>query len=243
MRVTYSSIFIAFTGLASPDVPVGTYILEVQSPHLVYSRVRVVVTHSEVVAMRVSIGDHFSNVPHVLPMPLTLRPRPRPIHYIPPEGQKVVGFFSNPMILMASFSVMMLFIMPKIMSNLDADALDALRSSYDFSSLPALPPQHMGLMMSPQHLSSSSNSSQKQSHQVCLMEDSHSHNPFLNQPSAIIYYSEKSKVDFGVPSDNSTVGTSHGLYQSYPTTFGDQWAQQQSAGAGGALPVQNKKQN
>ena len=32
--------------------------------------------------MRVSIGDHFSNVPHVLPMPLTLRPRPRPIHYI-----------------------------------------------------------------------------------------------------------------------------------------------------------------
>ncbi|KAG0060414.1 hypothetical protein BGZ89_012290 [Linnemannia elongata] len=298
MRVTYSSILIAFTGLASlaasvdaaavegrllpasfrgrvtrgislktkvllgggryqtqiakdgtfefPDVPVGTYILEVQSPHLVYSRVRVVVTHSEVVAMRVSIGDHFSNVPHVLPMPLTLRPRPRPIHYIPPEGQKVVGFFSNPMILMASFSVMMLFIMPKIMSNLDADALDALRSSYDFSSLPALPPQHMGLMMPPQHLSSSSpnsNSSQKQSHQVCSMEDSHSHNPFLNQPSAITYYSEKSKVDFGVPSDNSTVGTSHGLYQSYPTTFGDQWAQQQSAGAGGALPVQNKKQN
>ncbi|KAG0290340.1 hypothetical protein BGZ96_006165 [Linnemannia gamsii] len=101
-----------------PDVPVGTYILEVQSPHLVYSRVRVVVTQSEVVAMRVSIGDHFSNVLHVLPMPLTLRPRPRPIHYIPPEGQKVVGFFGNPMVLMASFSFMMLLIMPKIMSNL-----------------------------------------------------------------------------------------------------------------------------
>ncbi|KAK3832889.1 MAG: hypothetical protein JOS17DRAFT_816006 [Linnemannia elongata] len=227
------------------DVPVGTYILEVQSPHLVYSRVRVVVTHSEVVALRVSIGDHFSNVLRVLSMPLTLRPRPRPIHYIPPEGQKVVGFFGNPMILMASFSVMMLLIMPRIMSNLDADALDALRSSYDFSSLPALSPQHMGLMVPPQQTSSSSsnsNSSQKQSHQAYSIEDSHSHDSFLNQPSATSYYSEKNKVDFAVLSDNSTVGISHGLYQSYHTTFGDHWAQQQPAGAGSAVPVQNKKQ-
>jgi hypothetical protein len=127
----------------------------------------------------------------------------------------------------------------------DADALDALRSSYDFSSLPALTPQHMDLMMPPHQMSSSSshsNSSQKHSHQAYSVENSHSYHSFLNQPSATPRYSEKNKVDFAVPSDSSTVGISHGLYRSYLTTFGDQWAPQQPAGAGGAAPVQNKKQ-
>ncbi|KAF8947466.1 hypothetical protein BGZ47_009092 [Haplosporangium gracile] len=187
-----------------PDVPVGTYILEVQSPHLVYSR--------------------------------------------PPEGQKVVGFFSNPMILMASFSIIMLLIMPRIMANLDADALDALRSSYDFSSLPALSPQHLGLMVPPHQSSSFSSSSSSISsssqmqHQAYAMDDSHSHDFFLDQSTAAPYYSEKSHVDFATPSDNSTVSISRGLYQAYPATFGDQWAQQQAAVEGSTAPIQTKKQ-
>ncbi|KAG0375656.1 hypothetical protein BGX24_008827 [Mortierella sp. AD032] len=303
MRVAYTSILIAFTGLASlaasvdaavvegrllaatfrgrvtrgvsmktkvllgggryqtpiardgtfefPDVAVGTYILEVQSPHLVYSRVRVVVTHSEVVAMRVSIGDHFSNHPHVLPMPLTLRPRPRPIHYIPPEGQKVVGWFGNPMILMASFSLMMLLIMPRIMANLDADALDALRSSYDFSSLPSLPPQHLGMMMPPHQQSNHSQSSippqnpRPQQHQAYSMDGTL--DTFQNQTTAP-YYNEKSHHDFATTpaadlAGPSMAGIHHGLYQAYPAALEGQWAQQQSAAAaGGVIPLQSKKQ-
>ncbi|KAG9062107.1 hypothetical protein KI688_006833 [Linnemannia hyalina] len=90
----------------------------------------------------------------------------------PPEGQKVVGFFGNPMILMASFSVMM-----------------------------------------------------KQPHQAYSMEDSSSHDSFLNQPEVIPHNSEKTPVD-----------------SACPTTFGNQWAQQQPAGPGSAAPIQNKKQ-
>ncbi|KAF9900489.1 hypothetical protein EC991_007299 [Linnemannia zychae] len=232
--------------LTSPDVAAGTYILEVQSPHLVYSRVRIVVTHSEVVAMRVSIGDHFSNHPYVLPMPLTLRPRPRPIHYIPPEGQKVVGFFGHPMILMASFSLMMLLIMPRIMSNLDSDALDALRSSYDFSTLPPLPPQHLGLMVPPHQQNNHAQPSvssknlypqEQKQHEAYAMDNSL--DTFQNQSSP--YYNEKSHHDFATTP--ATDLANHGLYQAYPTAFGDQWAQQQQQPtAGGAVPVQSKKQ-
>ncbi|GJJ78688.1 ER membrane protein complex subunit 7 [Entomortierella parvispora] len=126
------------------DVPTGTYILKVQSPQLVYSKIRIVVTGNEVLATRVSVGDHFSDRQQYMPLPLILRPRPRPIHYIPPEGQKVAGWFGNPMILMSSFSLLMLLLMPKIMANLDADALDALRSSYDFGCLPSLAPSQVG---------------------------------------------------------------------------------------------------
>ncbi|KAG0047961.1 ER membrane protein complex subunit 7, partial [Gryganskiella cystojenkinii] len=112
------------------DVPTGTYLLEVQSPQLVYSKVRIVVTSNEVLATRVSVGEHFSGNKKFLPMPLTLRPRPRPIHYIPPEGQKVASWFGNPMILMSGFSLFMA----------NADAIEALRSSYDFGCLPTMGP-------------------------------------------------------------------------------------------------------
>ncbi|KAF9944368.1 hypothetical protein BGZ70_004718, partial [Mortierella alpina] len=65
----------------------------------------------------------------------------------PPEGAKVAGWFANPMILLSSFSFLMLLLMPKIMANLDAEALEAMRSSYDFGCLPSLAPPHaMGSM-------------------------------------------------------------------------------------------------
>lgn len=57
--------------------------LGVQSPHLVYSRVRITVSSDDSVhASSVSVGDQWSNHRRPLPMPLILKPRPRPIHYI-----------------------------------------------------------------------------------------------------------------------------------------------------------------
>ncbi|KAI8601740.1 hypothetical protein EDD21DRAFT_99439 [Dissophora ornata] len=90
-----------------PDLPTGTYILEVDSPHLSYSKVRIAVTANEMRATQVSLGDHFSDNQMLLSMPLILRPRTRPTHYIPPEGARVAGWFANPMVLMSSFSVLM----------------------------------------------------------------------------------------------------------------------------------------
>ncbi|KAF9921217.1 hypothetical protein FBU30_008797 [Linnemannia zychae] len=201
-----------------PDVAIGTYVLEVESPHLVYSRVRVIVTSSEVIAMRMSIGDHFSSRDSVLVMPLVLRPRPRPMHYIPSEGQKVVGWFGNPMILMATFSLMMLLIMPRIMANLDADTLDALRSSYDFASLPSLPPRQMSMMAnSPHHIHAQSSFSSQNLHSMdsTILFDQQ-HNP----------YSEEKNIDFS----ESTAD------------LGSQWTHQLASAGNANAPVQTKKQ-
>ncbi|KAG0269119.1 hypothetical protein BGZ95_002190 [Linnemannia exigua] len=130
------------------------------------------------------------------------------------------------------------------MSNLDADALDALRSSYDFSSLPPLPPQHLGMMMPPHqqqsHHSQSSSIPPKnlhpqqhqQHHQAYTMDGTL--DTFQNQSAH--YYNDKGHHDFAT--STTTPATDLG--------FGNQWAQQQqhqqAAVAGGVIPVQSKKQ-
>ncbi|KAF9577970.1 hypothetical protein BGW38_006501, partial [Lunasporangiospora selenospora] len=79
------------------EVPEGTYLLEV----------RLIVTMNDIIAYKVSLGDHFLGQLQMMPLPLVLAPRPRPIHYVPPEGAKVAGWFANPMVLMSSFSLLM----------------------------------------------------------------------------------------------------------------------------------------
>ncbi|KAI7822962.1 hypothetical protein BC939DRAFT_452353 [Gamsiella multidivaricata] len=124
-----------------PDVPIGTYFLKVHSPHLTYPKARLAVTASGVRATRFSLSNHFASPQQELPYPLVLRPHPRPGHYIALEAAKVAGWFVNPMLLMSSFSLLMLLLMPRIIANLDEEALHALRSSYDSApdtSLPAV---------------------------------------------------------------------------------------------------------
>lgn len=83
LLTTYTHALTFLVCILSLDVPTGVYMLEVQSPHLVYSRVRVIVHANESVqASRVSVGDHWSSRHRPLSMPLTLKPQPRPIHYI-----------------------------------------------------------------------------------------------------------------------------------------------------------------
>ncbi|KAF9919316.1 hypothetical protein BX616_008334 [Lobosporangium transversale] len=68
-----------------------------------------------------------------------------------PEGAKFAGWFANPLTLMASFSLLMLLVMPRIMANLDEDALHALRPPYEFGRHRHYSPQHpaRGSMMHP----------------------------------------------------------------------------------------------
>ncbi|ORZ26735.1 hypothetical protein BCR41DRAFT_393342 [Lobosporangium transversale] len=136
---------------AFPDVPTGAYILEVHSPNLSFPKVRIMVTSRDVIATRISLGDHFSNYQQLLPLPLVLSPRTRPRNYISPEGAKFAGWFANPLTLMASFSLLMLLVMPRIMANLDEDALHALRPPYEFGRHRHYSPQHpaRGSMMHP----------------------------------------------------------------------------------------------
>ncbi|KAG0316004.1 hypothetical protein BGZ99_007133 [Dissophora globulifera] len=119
------------------DVPQGSYLLEVQSPQYVYPTVRVVVTEKDPRAYLVSYGADWSNDNNIVQLPLALTPRAATEYFIAREGFKLQHLFANPMMLMMGFSVVMLFIMPKLMANMDPEAMEEIQGMQESTQMPA----------------------------------------------------------------------------------------------------------
>ncbi|KAF9126410.1 hypothetical protein BGW39_006626 [Mortierella sp. 14UC] len=114
MRVAYSSILIAFTGLASLAASADAAVVE---GRLLAATFRGRVTRGVSMKTKVVLGggryqtqvarDGTFEFPDVAAGTYILEVQsPHLVYSRPPEGQKVVGFFGHPMILMASFSLM-----------------------------------------------------------------------------------------------------------------------------------------
>ncbi|KAF9214821.1 hypothetical protein BGZ59_002881 [Podila verticillata] len=110
-----------------PNVPEGSYLLEVQSSQYIYPTLKVIVAAKESRAFMVTPGADWSNNDNQLQFPLTLTPRAAASFFIPREGFKISHLFANPMMLMMGFSVLMLFVMPKLLSNMDPEAMEEMQ--------------------------------------------------------------------------------------------------------------------
>ncbi|KAG0199311.1 hypothetical protein BGX28_007382 [Mortierella sp. GBA30] len=119
-----------------PNVPEGSYLLEVQSPQYIYPTIKVIVSDKETRAHLVSLGADWSNNDNALQLPLSLVPRAPTSYFIPREGFKVSHLFANPMMLMMGFSVIMLFVMPKLMANMDPEAMEEMQGMQDATQMP-----------------------------------------------------------------------------------------------------------
>ncbi|KAG0234650.1 hypothetical protein BGX31_004498 [Mortierella sp. GBA43] len=120
-----------------PDVPEGSYLLEVQSPQYIYPTVRLTVTGKETKAYLVTLGADWSNNDNIVQYPFLLVPRAPATFFIPREGFKISYLFANPMMLMMGFSVLMLFLMPKLMANMDPAALEEMQGMQDATQMPS----------------------------------------------------------------------------------------------------------
>ncbi|KAF9183664.1 hypothetical protein BGZ51_003867 [Haplosporangium sp. Z 767] len=120
-----------------PSVPEGTYLLEVQSPQYVYPYIRLIVTEKDSRAHMVSQGTDWSNNDYAMHLPLTLTPRATSSYFIPREGFKLSYLFANPMMLMMGFSVLMLFLMPKMMANMDPEAMQEMQGMQEAAQMPS----------------------------------------------------------------------------------------------------------
>ncbi|KAG0365482.1 hypothetical protein BC939DRAFT_470784 [Gamsiella multidivaricata] len=132
----YSAMITKDGKFVFPDVAAGSYLLEVQSPQYIYPTVKVIVSGNDSKAYLVSLGTDWSNNDNVLQIPLTLNPRAPASYFIPREGFKLSHLFANPMMLMMGFSVLMLFIMPKLMANMDSEAMEEMQGMQEATQMP-----------------------------------------------------------------------------------------------------------
>ncbi|CAO3574288.1 unnamed protein product [Mortierella alpina] len=132
----YSAMITKDGRFTFPNVPEGSYLLEVQSPQYTYPSVKVVVSEKDTRAHLVTLGADWSNNDHALPLPLSLTPRGPTSYFIPREGFKVSHLFANPMMLMMGFSVLMLFLMPKLMANMDPEAMEEMQGMQEATQMP-----------------------------------------------------------------------------------------------------------
>ncbi|KAF9977553.1 hypothetical protein BGZ73_005682 [Actinomortierella ambigua] len=114
-------------GKFSFEVPDGAYLLEVRSPEYIYPSVHITVSGKASTANLVPYGSDWSNTENRLSTPLVLTPRGATDYFVPREGFKITHLFANPMMLMMGFSVIMLFVMPKMMANMDPQAMEEMQ--------------------------------------------------------------------------------------------------------------------
>ncbi|KAF9115294.1 hypothetical protein BGX27_008296 [Mortierella sp. AM989] len=120
-----------------PHVEEGSYLLQVQSPQYLYSNIKVIVSQKETRAHAVSLGADWSNNDNAMQYPLVLTPRLAASYFAPREGFKISHLFANPMMLMMGFSLLMLFAMPKLMANMDPEALEEIQGMQDSTQMPS----------------------------------------------------------------------------------------------------------
>lgn len=116
-----------------PDVPAGTYVLSVVSPHYSFDQLRIDVLDSETtLEVRPYVAGTPLNAPStiLLSYPITMVPRQKHVYFMPPDSFNLMAMFSNPMMLLMVFGGIMVFAMPYIMKNLDPEALEEMKGQY-----------------------------------------------------------------------------------------------------------------
>lgn len=121
------------------DVPQGSYLLEISSKKFIYPKIRVDVDSEGVRPFVTIIGSEWSNTGPSLQYPLELSARSTSEYFMVRDGFSIASLFANPYIIMMGFSVLLLFIMPKMMANMDPDALRELQENQTQNPLAEMP--------------------------------------------------------------------------------------------------------
>ena len=101
------------------DVAPGIHILEVAAPGYRFPRLRVEMSARHAGKFRAALVENHRNI---LPLPLTVHPMGAVQFFEPrPQFFSLATLYRNPMILLMGFSLVMLFVMPKMMENMDEE--------------------------------------------------------------------------------------------------------------------------
>ncbi|KAG9299620.1 hypothetical protein G9A89_020791 [Geosiphon pyriformis] len=121
------------------DVPSGSYLLEVLSRKYIYPKLRVDVSEIEITPFVTMPGFEWGTLGPAVPYPLELTPRATADYFVIREGFSIASIFANPLLIMMGVSVLMLFVMPKMMANIDPEELEQMQKSQPTNPLEQLP--------------------------------------------------------------------------------------------------------
>ncbi|KAG2224914.1 hypothetical protein INT45_010863, partial [Circinella minor] len=112
-------------------VDTGSYILEVQAIDYVFPKLRLDIEKEQGItrASYTSYGASFESRGYTVEQPLELRAKGPAKYFVERKGFNVLAMFKNPMFLMIGFSALMMFALPKLMANMDPEALKEMSQS------------------------------------------------------------------------------------------------------------------
>jgi len=113
-------------GFKIPNVPSGTYILEVIAHDHTFEKLRIDVLDSDTLpeVRPYVLGTPLSPAsPVTLPYPILLSAKTKYDFYVPRQSFNVLAMFQNPMMLMMVFTGVMVLAMPYLLKNMDPEAL------------------------------------------------------------------------------------------------------------------------
>ncbi|RKO96292.1 hypothetical protein CAUPRSCDRAFT_12015 [Caulochytrium protostelioides] len=105
------------------NVPQGSHVLTVHSLQYVFDKIRVDVKGGTVQYSLTLPGTSWSRRGPVTPAPLAMAPRMPQQYFVPREQFSMLSLLGNPMLLMSGFSMLIFFVMPKLMSAVDPEVL------------------------------------------------------------------------------------------------------------------------
>ncbi|CAM0135778.1 unnamed protein product [Umbelopsis sp. WA50703] len=106
-----------------PDVPNGSYFLEIQSVNYIFPKLRVDINDDGVKGAYSVLGSEWDSTGYEVAYPFVLKAKAE-TEYFMAKGFNVMNMFKNPMLIMMGVSAVMLFAMPKMMANINPEDME-----------------------------------------------------------------------------------------------------------------------
>lgn len=119
---------------AFPGVPAGTHLLEVVAPGYFFSPVRVDVS----ARLNGQIQATLTETRRILSEPLILEPLREEIYFEKREPFSLMGLLKSPMGLMVGFMAVAVFLLPKLMENIDPEEMKKVQEEMRNQPAPSI---------------------------------------------------------------------------------------------------------
>ncbi|KAJ1956284.1 hypothetical protein IWQ62_005335 [Dispira parvispora] len=112
------------------NVPEGNWLVEVESKDYVFPKIQLQIQSTAsgdqptILAMPLIPGQEWSSDGKVVKHPLELAAVAKMVFFTPREGFNLLGMLTSPYILMMGFTLVMLFVMPKLQANMDPESAE-----------------------------------------------------------------------------------------------------------------------